>query len=92
MTNERTVLVTGGARGIGRSIAEHLTGIGWRVVATYNSGLDEAKELRRTHGVEVRQLDLTDRSSLLDFVRRIREEISIRRTGQQRRDPRKGRF
>lgn len=75
MANERNVLVTGGARGIGRSIAEHLAGVGWKVVATYNTGLDEAKELRRTHGVDVRQLDLTDRSMSRDFVRQIRDEF-----------------
>jgi NAD(P)-dependent dehydrogenase (short-subunit alcohol dehydrogenase family) len=75
MTSERTVLVTGGARGIGRSIAEHLSGIGWKVVVTYNGGLDEAGELKRSHGVEVRQLDLTDRSRTLDFSRQIRDEF-----------------
>jgi NAD(P)-dependent dehydrogenase (short-subunit alcohol dehydrogenase family) len=75
MTSERTVLVAGGARGIGRSIAEHLTGIGWKVVVTYNGGLDEASELKRSHGVEVRQLDLTDQSRTLDFSRQIRDEF-----------------
>lgn len=77
MTSERTALVTGGARGIGRSIAEHLAQSGWKVVATYNTGFDEAKELRRTHGVEIRQLDLTDRSRSLDFARQIRDEFSL---------------
>jgi NAD(P)-dependent dehydrogenase (short-subunit alcohol dehydrogenase family) len=77
MTGERTVLVTGGARGIGRSIAEHLAGTGWKVVVTYNTGRDEAQEFRRSHGVEVRQLDLTDRSRSLDFVRQIRDEFSL---------------
>ncbi|QDY89226.1 SDR family oxidoreductase [Arthrobacter sp. UKPF54-2] len=77
MTNERGVLVTGGARGIGRSIAEHLSETGWMVIATYNTGLDEAMELRRTHGVEIRHLDMTDRQSSLDFASRIRSEFAL---------------
>ncbi|MBT2520412.1 SDR family NAD(P)-dependent oxidoreductase [Arthrobacter sp. ISL-28] len=77
MTSEPIALVTGGARGIGRSIAEYLAGNGWKVVATYNTGLNEATELKHTHGVEIRQLDLTDRSRSLDFARHIRDEYSF---------------
>lgn len=77
MARENTALVTGGARGIGRSIAERLADSGWNVVATYNTGLDDAKELARTHGVEIRQLDLADRSKSLDFARQIRDEFSF---------------
>ncbi|WP_172411800.1 SDR family NAD(P)-dependent oxidoreductase [Arthrobacter globiformis] len=77
MTAERTVLVTGGARGIGRAIAERLAEGGWKVVATYNTGFDQARELARTHGVEIRQVDLADRAESLDFARRISEEFSF---------------
>ena len=77
MTAERTALVTGGARGIGRAIVERLAEGGWKVVATYNTGLDQAKELARTHGVEIRQVDLADRAKSLDFARRIDEEFSF---------------
>jgi NAD(P)-dependent dehydrogenase (short-subunit alcohol dehydrogenase family) len=77
MTSERCALVTGGARGIGRAIAEHLAESGWKVIATYNTGLEEARELNRTHGVEIRGLDLADRSASLDFARRIRDEFSL---------------
>jgi NAD(P)-dependent dehydrogenase (short-subunit alcohol dehydrogenase family) len=77
MTGKGTVLVTGGARGIGRAIAERLSESGWTVVATYNTGLDEAKELARSHGVEIRQLDLADRSRIFDFARGIRDEFSL---------------
>lgn len=77
MTGERTALVTGGARGIGRAIAERLAESSWLVVATYNTGLAEAKELARTHGVEIRQLNLDDRSETSEFARRIREEFTL---------------
>jgi NAD(P)-dependent dehydrogenase (short-subunit alcohol dehydrogenase family) len=77
MTGKGTVLVTGGGRGIGRSIAERLAETGRNVVATYNTGRDEAKELARTHGVEIRRLDLTDRSATLAFARRICDEFSF---------------
>jgi NAD(P)-dependent dehydrogenase (short-subunit alcohol dehydrogenase family) len=77
MANDRSVLVTGGARGIGRAIAEHLSESGWKVIATYNTGLDEAIELRRTHGVEIRQLDMTDRSSSVRFARQICSESAV---------------
>ena len=77
MTSERTALVTGGARGIGGSIARHLAESGWKVVATYNTGLEQARDLGRSHGVDVRQLDLTDRSRTMDFARQIRDEYSF---------------
>ncbi|MDN4645234.1 SDR family NAD(P)-dependent oxidoreductase [Arthrobacter sp. PsM3] len=77
MTNKRAVLVTGGARGIGRSISEHLAENGWMVIATFNTGREEAMELRRTHGVEVRHLNMTDRSASLGFARQIRSEFTL---------------
>lgn len=77
MADESTALVTGGARGIGRAIAERLAESGWKVVATYNTGLDEAKELARTHGVEIRPLDLADRSGSLDFARQVCDEFAL---------------
>jgi len=68
MSNPKTALVTGGSRGIGRAIAEHLADSGWKVVATYNTGIEEANHLKRTHGVEIRQVDLSRRDTLLDFT------------------------
>ncbi|MHA7210469.1 SDR family NAD(P)-dependent oxidoreductase [Arthrobacter sp. MDT1-65] len=77
MTRQRTVLITGAARGIGRAITEHLAERDWRVVATYNTSLDEANILRRTHGVEIRRLDLADRAGVQHFALRIRDEFSF---------------
>lgn len=38
MTTERTVLITGGNRGIGRAIAEEFVALGYRVAVTVRSG------------------------------------------------------
>lgn len=77
MTGKGTVLVTGGARGIGRAIAERLAESDWTVVATYHTGHNEAQELARTHGVGIRQVDLGNRSNSVDFARHICDEFSF---------------
>lgn len=77
MAGERTVLVTGGARGIGRAIAERLAEGGWYVIATYFTGAAEAKELARTHEVQIRQVDLADRAKTVEFAHRICDEFPL---------------
>lgn len=77
MTSKGYVLVTGASRGIGRAIAEQLSTSGWQVVGTYNTKADEAKQLAQSHGVEIRQVDLTDRTRSLDFANQIRQEFEF---------------
>lgn len=43
----KTVIVTGGSRGIGKCIAENLAKEGYNVVLNYNKSVKEAKKNKR---------------------------------------------
>ena len=45
MSKQRTVLVTGGSRGIGASIAKHFAEQGDRIAVHYSSNGDHAKDV-----------------------------------------------
>lgn len=77
----RRVLVTGGARGLGRAVVTDLAAAGYDVVFTYNASSDAAEELAgelgREHpgrSFETRQLDLSDRESVAGFVAALEDD------------------
>src|SRR4051812_19805353 len=47
---KRVVLVTGGAKRVGRAIVEKLADEGWDVVFTYNTSRDESTSVESTNG------------------------------------------
>ncbi|MFW6143046.1 MAG: 3-oxoacyl-[acyl-carrier-protein] reductase [Desulfovermiculus sp.] len=72
--NTATAIVTGGSRGIGRSIAEVLAGYGWQVYLTYTSQPDQADavcSLIKDRGGMARSfaLDVSDRDAVASFFR-----------------------
>lgn len=79
MSTDRTVLVTGGSRGIGRACAIQLAKAGWRPVITYRSGAAEAVavvadiESAGGHGASY-PLDVADESAVRTLFRTIRSD------------------
>jgi 3-oxoacyl-[acyl-carrier protein] reductase len=69
----RTVLITGGASGIGRGIVEAFVEAGARVALTYVSSGEQANEIVAAHGeasVLAMQADATDETAIADAVAR----------------------
>ena len=57
----KTVLVTGGSRGIGKCIAENLAREGYNVVLNYNKSKKQAEEIKQNlekDGINVRIIDM----------------------------------
>lgn len=77
MNTPKIALITGANRGIGYSIARHLTDAGINVVGTYHANEDEAKaaEIALSHEkVKLRmlQLDIANHTSFTDFAQRVK--------------------
>ncbi len=65
----KTALVTGVSRGIGKAICEQLSVEGYRVIGTYNQGLEESQTLQRELGeVEFFQVDFGNRAETTTFL------------------------
>lgn len=69
----KTVLVTGGSRGIGRCIAENLAKKGFNVVLNYNKSVKQAKEIKKElkdkgHNIEIFKADVSKREEVKKLV------------------------
>lgn len=66
----KTVLITGGVRGIGKSIASAFAKKGYRVCVTYSKD-EENAELARKEGFEVYKADVSVEADVLALFKRI---------------------
>lgn len=81
--NVPIALVTGGSRGLGRSIALALASQGTDVIVTYHQREDEARDVVRRievlgRGAVALQLDVADSASYDGFADRVREVLASR--------------
>jgi NAD(P)-dependent dehydrogenase (short-subunit alcohol dehydrogenase family) len=72
---KKTALVTGVSRGIGRGICELLIEEGYFVYGTYNTGDNEAKELREKFkkSLKLYKVDFSSRKKTLSFLNKLTE-------------------
>jgi NAD(P)-dependent dehydrogenase (short-subunit alcohol dehydrogenase family) len=70
----KTVLVTGVSRGIGRGVCRHLATLGYTVHGTYNTGSDEADELKQDLGdrLLLYKVDFGERSQTQSFLQKVK--------------------
>ncbi len=80
---KKRVLVTGGARGIGKAIVEELAGKDYEIVATYNSSKESAEKIAKQYpNVTYHHVDLENRDALNDFIGKVGElDVLINNAG-----------
>ncbi|MFW7268245.1 SDR family NAD(P)-dependent oxidoreductase [Gluconacetobacter sp. Hr-1-5] len=77
MSNPKIAFVTGANRGIGYSIAKHLTASGIGVIGTYHTNEDEAKAAETALGngdatLRMLRLDIANHASFTDFAEQVK--------------------
>lgn len=72
--SKQVALVTGMSRGIGKAICEKLVDDGFFVCGTYNTGEEEAREVkRRLRNVEIFQADFQHRDQVLRLIDQLKD-------------------
>ncbi len=71
----KSVLITGGARGIGLAAARAFAAAGYRTAITYRSSAREAEDLKREYGTAVYRCDFCDPNALGDLIRALRADF-----------------
>ena len=71
----RVAVVTGGTRGIGRTISTSLKNAGYRVAANYGGNDQAAQQFHQDTGIPVHKFDVADFSACAEGVKTIESEL-----------------
>lgn len=67
--NQKTVLVTGGSKGIGKSIVCKFAENGYNVILNYNKSFDSANKIKEKYSnVEIFKADITNKNEVLSMI------------------------
>ncbi len=64
----KTVLITGGAKGIGKQIAIDFKKAGYNVCITYNTSEKEAENLFKDYNIDIYKVDLNDKLNVCNVI------------------------
>lgn len=74
-TKNKMVLVTGGARGIGKSICELLANNGYTVICNYINSKEDAEDLAKTHPkIFTKKFDVSNYDETLNAIKEIEND------------------
>jgi len=68
--NQRTVFITGGSKGIGKSIALYFKELQYNVVISYNKSINDANDLQKK-GIHIYKMDVTNNAECVETIRNI---------------------
>jgi acetoacetyl-CoA reductase len=71
----RVAIVTGGTRGIGRSIAEALHAAGYKVAANYGGNVEAAQQFTNETGIPAYRFDVSNYTACADGVKGIEADL-----------------
>lgn len=71
----RTVLITGGTRGIGAAIGKHLKSLGYVVVSTYVGHTETAQQFSQETGIHVYRWDVANYDACVAGVKLVADDI-----------------
>ena len=71
----RVAIVTGGTRGIGKAICEHLSEDGFTVVANYAGNSEAAQRFTDETGIKAYRFDVGDHEAVIEGCKQIESEV-----------------
>lgn len=72
---KQVAVITGGTRGIGAAISAALHKAGTTVIANYCGNIEKAEAFRQTHGIAIRQWDVSDFNACQEGINSIVQEF-----------------
>jgi 3-oxoacyl-[acyl-carrier protein] reductase len=70
VNNKKTIFITGGSRGIGKSIALFFNKLDYNVVITFNNSILQAKELEK-NGIFIYKMDVTNNLDCKNVIQNV---------------------